>query len=59
MKTFFQQILRGVKARIPKTGVFSRGGKNTQGNFNPAPSYWALIPVKPNNFLSSKKKEEF
>ena len=59
MKTFFQQIVLGAKARCPKPAFFNQDKKNGAGQFNPAPSYWALIPVKPQSQVASKGNKAF
>jgi hypothetical protein len=59
MKNFFQQILLGAKARCPRPAFFDRNKKSGTGQFNPAPSYWALIPVKPQSQKASNGNKAF
>ena len=59
MKKLFQQIMMGAKAHVPKPGVYNRNVKGRAAKLNPVPSYWALIPVRPQNLFSSKRERPF
>ena len=54
MKIFFRRIVKGIWSQYAKLRLAqkqeSRGAK-----FNPAPSYWALVPVRPEELMLSKK----
>lgn len=52
MKTL-RQILKAAKARCSKS--FLLKNKNPGQNFDPAPSYWALVPIRPQESIVSKK----
>ena len=56
MKTFLKQIANTAKAWCQKFG-FSKSQKDKAGKFNPAPSYWALVPVRPQEYLPSGKNK--
>lgn len=53
MKTLFHQILKAAKARVKKPALPS-GRTNPAHKLNPAPSYWLLQPVQPQELMRSK-----
>lgn len=53
MKTLFRPILKAARAKVKKLLV-PQGRKNPAYKFNPAPSYWALVPVKPQDVYKAK-----
>ncbi len=59
MKKLLKQILNGAKADAHKPGVYNRNPKGRAARLSPVPSYWALIPVKPQNLFSSKRQRPY
>lgn len=55
MKTAFQKLVRGISAGFFKKMLFGQAEKNGRGSFEPAPAYWALVPIKPDRIAVSKK----
>jgi hypothetical protein len=53
MKTFFNHLLKVVQARTQKNIVY-QNSKNPAHKLNPAPSYWLLVPVHPNDAARAK-----
>ena len=56
MKTFFAQIVKAVKARVNKS-VMPQSRKNPAFKLNPAPAYWLLSPVHPNEIVKGKPQK--
>jgi hypothetical protein len=46
MKALMKRILKAVPARTGKQLFRQNEGQNKSTAFQPAPSYWALIPVR-------------
>ncbi len=59
MKKILQLIFKSSKTDVLKPGVYSRNVLGRAARLGPAPSYWALIPIKPQELLSSKKQNPF
>jgi hypothetical protein len=55
MKTVLQELGRGSILNSLKKMLLGRAEKNGRGAFKPAPSYWALVPIKPDRMPVSKK----
>lgn len=47
MKTLLNQVLKAAKARVKKTAL-PPGRVNPAYKLHPAPAYWLLQPVQPN-----------
>ncbi len=55
MKAVIQKILKAVLSRSGKA-LFRKDNKQHKSTaFEPAPSYWALIPIKVETRMPSKK----
>lgn len=59
MKKLLQQFFRISKNETPRPGVYNRNMLGRAARLSPAPSYWALIPVKPKGLFSSKQQKPF
>ena len=53
MKTLFQQVLKAAKARVKKSAL-PAGRTNPAYKLNPAPAYWLLQPVHPQEIMRAK-----
>lgn len=53
MKTVLQQIIKAAKARVHKNAR-PQSRQNPAYKLNPAPAYWLLQPVHPQEIISSK-----
>ena len=53
-----QQLLKAAKVRSRKPALFNNNARNKSTAFNPAPSYWAMIPVRIEAIFHSKRKRE-
>ena len=58
MKITMQQLLKAAKVRSRKPALFNNNARNKSTAFNPAPSYWAMIPVRIEAIFHSKRKRE-
>lgn len=53
MKTVLQKILKAAKARVQRD-VRPQSRQNPAYKLNPAPAYWLLQPVHPQEIVSQK-----
>ena len=58
MKTVLQQIIKAAKARVQKN-VRPQSRQNPAYKLNPAPAYWLLQPVQPQEIVSSKNVKNY
>lgn len=59
MKKLLEKIFGNAEPGFPRPGVYNRNLLGRAAKLKPAPSYWALVPVKPQQMLPPGNKNPF